>query len=189
MCRSRISARPIDDAAHRQRQHLLRRQPHPARREPHAAARRIDGPARSQRHGQDDADPHADGLRAAGVGPCALGGPRRDGSLARADGQARHRLCARRPRHLSEPVGAREPRDDGARRCRRPQGLDPRSRARNVSAPRAAAQARRPAAVGRRAADARDWPRADDEPEPVDPRRSDRRSRAVDRRRDLARDR
>ena len=67
--------------------------------------------------------------------------------------------------------------------------LDPRARALDVPAPRRAPRPRRPAAVGRRAADAVDRPRADDESAAPDPRRGDRGSRAARRRRDLARDR
>ena len=151
---------------------------------PERTARR---PARPQRHGQDDADPHADGLRAGGVGPGAVARQRRDGRAARAHGAPRHRLRARRPRHLPEPLGAREPARLGARRQRRPARVDLRSRAGHLPAPRRAAGERRPAALRRRAADALDRPRADDQPEPDDPRRSDRRPGAADRRRDLAR--
>ncbi len=111
------------------------------------------------------------------------------GARARTDGAPRHRLRAGRPRRVPEPVGAREPRDGRAPGCRRTSHLDPRAGALDVPAPRRAPRPRRPAAVGRRAADAVDRPRADDQSAAPDPRRGDRGPRAARRRRDLARDR
>ena len=64
--------------------------------------------------------------------------------------------------------------------------VDARARARDLPAPRRAARPRRPAALGRRAADALDRPRPAHQSAPADPRRGDRRPGAAGRRRDLA---
>ncbi len=123
--------------AHRPRpQHLLRQQPHPARRARRHSGGHLGRPARAQRHGQDHADPHDDGLRAPRFGRSAGRRPHRHRPAAREDGAAGHRLRARGPRHLPEPVGAREPRDERTRRHRRPARVDLRPRDGHLSAPR-----------------------------------------------------
>ena len=69
-------------------------------------------------------------------------------------------------------------------RCRR--SMDLRQSLRVVPKSRRAQRQHGEPALGRRAADARDRPRADDQSAPAHPRRSDRRPRAAHSRRDLA---
>ena len=86
----------------------------------------------------------------------------------------------RAPRHRPGPGGTAllsQPDGPGKPRRLRPTGpVDARRRAGAVSAPRRASEPICQHAVGRRAADAGDRPRADDQSTPAHPRRGDRRA-------------
>ena len=77
------------------------------------------------------------------------------------DGAQRHGAGAAGPARVSDAERRGEP--AGRRAQRRPPRLEPRPRLRAVPAPAGAAQSARQDAVGRRAADAGDRPRADDQ--------------------------
>ena len=98
--------------------------------------------------------------------------------------QARHRPGAGRPADFPEPERARESGGDGGRARRR--RLDAGQGLRAVPAAGRARRQHGQPAFRRRAADAGDRPRADDQSAPADPGRGDRRPGAADPRRDLA---
>ena len=102
----------------------------------------------------------------------------------------RHRARARGAPDLPEPHRAREPRRHRGQSRRAGRSVDARARCSRSSrsSPQRQRQHGQPA-LGRRAADARDRPRADDQPAAPDPRRGDRGPRAADPRGDLPLDR
>ena len=100
--------------------------------------------------------------------------------------QARHRPGAGRPAGVSQSHRARESRRHRRQPQRRVRSVDARQDLRAVSAARRAARQHGAPALRRRAADARDRPRADDQSAAAGARRGDRRARAADARRDLA---
>ena len=101
------------------------------------------------------------------------------------DRAAGHRPGPRRASDISESDGARKSRRRLRQPARQPRSLDHRKDPRAVSAAVRARRQHGRHAVRRRAADAGDRPRADDQSATVDPRRGHRRPCAADPRRNL----
>ena len=133
-------------------------------------------PARAQRRRQDHAGQLDRRLHAAAPRQDRVQGRGHHPHLVVRDRAQRHGSGAAGPPRVSDPERRGEP--AGRRAQPRPPRLESRARLRAVSAPAGAAQPARQDAVGRRAADAGDRPRADDQPGLPDHGRAVRGARA-----------
>ena len=155
-------------------------QPGAVRRVVRRRRRRGRHAARPQRHGQDHHRALDHGHRAAEGRDRHVRrqGDRRPALVPRRAG--RHRPRAGGAPGFPEPDRAREPgRHRSERGARADRGRSRRCSSCSRSSPQRQRQLRQPA-LGRRAADARHRPRADDQPEAPDPGRGDRGPRAAD---------